>query len=168
MLGKAMKHACALALGVLLLASGCGRVSYTHPVVAEGNGLRVVERSSESKSSQGKPLSGAKIGLPTKSLIQRVEYAIDIKTPLNAIPVMFLRAHDSAGSDLRLNGAHLHELDKRSAGSLDGDRYTFYLDAAKGLPLEFDVITPAGTVLGHEKIEYRVVSRGHIWVVEGT
>ena len=163
-----MKHAFALALSILLLASGCSRVSYMHPVVSERNGLRVVERSSESKSSEGKPLSGAKLGLPTKSGIQRTEYAIEINTPLNAIPVMFLRARDSAGNDLRLNGAHLCELDKRSAGYLDGDRYTFYLDAAKGAPLEFDVITPTGGVLGHEKLEYKLVSRGHIWVLEGT
>ena len=165
--GRKMKFIVSIAVGVLLFTTGCGWVRYMHPVVAERNGVRVIDRSRDSTSSQGKPLSGAKIGLPTKSVITRGDYTIEIRTPINPLPVMFLRAHSSKGDELRLKGAHLHELDNRSGGWLEGDRYTFYLDAAKGAPLQFEVVTPTSALLGREKVEYEMISRGRIWTFDG-
>jgi hypothetical protein len=168
-LGKTMNSGFPFALFAILFTTGCGWVPYTHPVVAERNGVEVVERSREFKSPHGEAVSRAMTGLPIKSVIKRAGYIIEIRTPVNAPapPVMFLRASSIAGDELYLKGNHLYGLDKRSGGWISGDRYTFYLGDAKGRPLVLEVITPAGSVIGQERIEYDVEIRKRVWVFDG-
>jgi hypothetical protein len=135
-------------------------------VVAESATLKVIERSTESNDSQGKPLSGRKIGLPTKSILTGSSYVVTVSTPVNSTAVVFLRADDNNMKTLDLRGAHLRQLEKKSGMGLEGYRYSFIVDEATGDSMEFDVVTEQGAVLGHEKIKYDVVSRGYVWVIE--
>jgi hypothetical protein len=143
-----------------------GLISYKHIVVDENSKLKVTERSTESNDSQGKPLFWRKIGLPTKSTLTGSDYIVIADTPVNSMPVVFLKADDKQKKMLDLRGAHFRALDKKSAMGLDGYRYSFIIDEANGDPMEFDIVSEQGVVLGHEKIKYRVVSRGYAWAID--
>jgi hypothetical protein len=134
-------------------------IRYKHAVVEESSKVKVVERSTESNDSQGKPLSARKIGLPTKSILTERGYTVTIYTPVNSMPVVFLGAVDGKGNTLDLQGALLDEIKWK----FETGRYTFSLDKAAGGPMEFDVVSKQGVVLGHEKVKYAVVSRGYVW-----
>jgi len=163
-----MKSRLILALGCAIFASGCQPVliRYKHVVVAESATLKITERSSESNDSQGKPLSAAKTGLPTKSVLTGTGYVVTISTPVNASAVVFLRADDDKKNPLDIRGAHLRPLERKSGMGLEGFRYSFLVDEASGNLMEFDVVTDQGVVIGHEKIRYDVVSRGYVWVID--
>ena len=152
---------------IALLLSGCAPtlIRYKHVVVTESATVKVLERSSESNDSQGKPLSGQIIGLPTKSVLTGSNYIVTIFTPVNSSAVVFLRADDHNMKALDLRGAHLRQLEKKSGMGLQGYRYSFIVDEANGGSMEFDVVSEQGSVLGHENIKYDVVSRGYVWVI---
>jgi hypothetical protein len=148
-----------------LIACGCSveLIRYKHVVVEESSKVKVVERSTESNDSQGKPLSAPKIGLPTRSILTDKDFTVTIYTPVNSMPVAFLRADDERGNSLDLKGAFLERLDSKTGMGIKGYRYTFIVEKAAGDPMEFDVVSRQGVVLGHEKIGYAVTSRGYVW-----
>ena len=148
--------------------SGCSPVliRYKHVVVVESATVTVIERSAESNDSRGKPLSGRKIGLPTKSILTERGYVVTILTPMNSAPVVFLEAEDQNKKALDLRGAHMNLLGKKFATGPEGFCYSFNVKEAAGDSMEFDVVTEQGVILGHEQIKYYVVSRGYIWVID--
>ncbi|MEZ5414193.1 MAG: hypothetical protein R3F03_07755 [Opitutaceae bacterium] len=150
------------------LLSGCAPklFRYMHVVVKESPALKVVERSTESNDTQGKPLSGRKIGLPTKSVLTRSDYTIVVSTRLNYAAVVFLRVESVKRKVARLNGPHLRAIEERSGMGLEGYGYSFLVAQAQGAPLEFDVLSDDGSIIGHEKIIYSVVSRGYQWAID--
>ncbi|MGD1089978.1 MAG: hypothetical protein ABR955_14835, partial [Verrucomicrobiota bacterium] len=152
-----------ISIGVCIFSLGLFR--YKHVVVDESSKLKVTERSTESNDSQGKPLFGRMIGLPTKSILTGNGYVVTVSTPVNSIPVVFLKAYDKQRKVLDLRGAHFRVLETSAMG-LEGYRYSFIVDEANGAPMEFDVVSEQGVVLGHEKIRYHVVSRGYTWTIE--
>ena len=160
------KAALALFLGASLFG-GCvpHLFRYMHVVLHESPTLKVVKRSTESNDTQGKPLSGRRVGLPTKSVLTRPDYTIVISTQLNSGPSVFLKS-EGRKQVVRLSGAHLREMGKLSVMGPEGHSYAFIVDEARGAPLEFDVISKDGSVVGHEKIGYDVVSRGYQWEVD--
>jgi len=158
-------------LGLVIIAVGVwisslGLIRYKHVVVDESSQLKVTERSTESNDSQGKPLSWRRIGLPTKSILTGSGYIVIVDTPVNSMPVVFLKANDEQKKLLNLRGAHFRVLDKTSAMGPEGYRYSFIVDEANGDPMEFDVVSAQGVIFGHEKIRYHVVSRGYAWAID--
>jgi len=136
-------------------------IHYKHVVVKESPKLKVVERSTESNSSDGSPLSNPKIGLPIKSLLSTSDYIIEIYTPINSIPVVFLKCADAQQQELELRGANLLKLDP-----INDYHYSFIVDEAAGKPLDFIVITNDGRLIGHEKVVYELISRGYVWAID--
>ena len=165
---RKMKSRLFIAVACAVFVCGCEPVlmRYEHPVVTESATLKVIERSTESNDLHGKPLSGRKIGLPIKSILTGRGYVVTVFTPMNFMPMVFLKADDEKKKALDLRGAHLRQLKKESRMSLDGYRYSFILDEATGDSIEFDIVTDQGVVLGHEKIKYDVISRGYVWVID--
>jgi hypothetical protein len=141
-------------------------IRYKHVVVHESATIKTTERSTESNDSQGRPLSASKTGLPTKSILSGRGYVVIIRAPVNTEPVVFLRATDEMNNALKIQGSHLLEIEKTSALGLEGYNYSFLVREARGAPIEFEVIAKDGAILGHEKIEYDVVSRGYVWVID--
>ena len=166
--GQNMKRCLLIAIVALMLVCGCRPVliRYKHVVVAESAKLKVTERSAESNDSQGKPLSKPRIGLPTKSILTGNGYVVTVYTPVNSLPVVFLKASDERQKVLALRGAHLRQLEKRSGLGIEGYSHSFIVDEANGAPMEFDVLAEQGTVLSHEKIVYDVISRGYVWAID--
>jgi len=153
---------------VVVLLSRCGPtlVNYEHLVVDENSKLEVIERSTASNSSQGDPLSGQKTDLPTKCILKGNGYVVTIDIPTNPFPVVFLRIVNENEEELSIRGAYLRDLDESSGAGIDGFQYSFIVDDADGDAIEFDVLGEQGVVLGHEKISYKVVSRGFAWAID--
>ncbi len=163
-----MKRLLIAATAGLLLCACTRLVRYHHLVVTGSAGLEVTERSNVSNDSQGNPLSAAKIGLPTKSIVRGKGYTVTIHTPSNATPVVFLKVDGGKSNRaLSLRGAFLGPLEGNSAMGLEGYQYYFMVDEAAGRPIAFDVLTPRGGLLGKESLRYKLTSRGHVWVTEG-
>lgn len=163
-----MKPRLFIAVACSVLLCGCAPVliRYKHVVVVESATLKVVERSTESNDSQGRPLSGRKIGLPAKSILSGNGYVVTILTPANSSRAVFLTAVDPNKRELSLRGAHLCRLAKKSGLGPDACGYAFLVEEAAGNPMDFDVVTAEGIILGHEKIEYDVISRGYVWIID--
>jgi hypothetical protein len=162
-----MKSRLYLTVALVVVACGCWRrIDYKHVVVAESDALKVQERSTNSTSSQGEPLSRPRVGLPTLSVLTRTNYTVVINTPVNAVAVVFLRVESNDKSELHLRGPHLFELERTSGAALEGYRSSFLVSQAKGAPIEFDVVRQDGVVIGRESIKYQLVSRGYIWAVD--
>src|SRR5580704_14481750 len=81
-----------IAISVLFFSFGL--ISYKHVVVDENSNLKVTEQSTEANDSQGKPLFWGKIRLPTKSVLTESGYIVIVGTPVNSMPVVFLKADD--------------------------------------------------------------------------
>jgi hypothetical protein len=141
-------------------------MSYHHVCFLEKDGLEVLQRSIISLDSQGKPLLFAKVGLPTKARVNRPSYTIFIDAPLNNIPVVFLKVSAPNNNGVHLDGENLKTISETSAADLDGYRYTFEVERAKGRPMTFTVKDAAGNTLGAERLEYTVQSRGIAYGVE--
>jgi hypothetical protein len=143
-------------------------MSYHHVCFLEGNGLEVVQLSTASLDSQGKPLLFAKVGLPTKARLNRSSYVILIDVPLNPMPVVFLKISTVNDKKLHIDGENLRLISESSGMGLDGYQYTFDVEQAAGRPLAFTVKDAAGDTLGTETLKYSVRSRGVAYGVEGT
>lgn len=163
-----MKRRLLLAVACTALACGCAPAlsRYKHVVVAESAKVKVLEWSTESNDSQGRPLSSKKIGLPTKSVLTTSGYVVTVLTPVNPTAVVFLKAEDENQKALVLRGAHMRQIEENSGMGLEGYRYSFIVGEATENSIDFDVVTEQGAVLGHEKVRYEVVSRGYVWVVD--
>lgn len=163
-----MKLRLFIAISCSVFLCGCAPVliRYKHVIVSESATLKVVERSTESNDAQGKPLSGRKIGLPTRSALTGNGYVVTILTPMNSAPMLFLKVEDQNRKALDLRGAHLHLFGGKFATGSESPSYFFNLKEAAKDSIEFDVITGQGVILGHEKIKYDVVSRGYVWAID--
>ena len=153
-----------VALTILLFGCQFKLYRYKHVVVAENSGLEVIERSTESNSSQGKPLSWQRTDLPLKSILREQDFVVTVYTPMNPTPEIYFEAETKDEESLDLRGAHLRALTKTRS---DGHHYYFVLNDANGDPIEFDVVDENDAVLGHVKITYKVVSRGYEWILDG-
>lgn len=158
-----------LLVSSLLLGGGCApRLSrYEHVVVQPSARLAILTRSSDSTDTQGKPLRGAKIGLPITSSLSSPSYAVGIHAPLQHQPLIFLRAEDAAKKPLQLRGANIRELEAH-AGLRVTEGYTHAFDvtgSGRG-QIDLEVVSGDGQVLGREMIGYDVVTRGYRWGVD--
>ena len=154
----------------LVTQAACGPyvISYRHPCFDEKQGLRVYERSTISRDSQGKRLLFARVGLPIRAKLDRPGYQISVDTPLNPNPVVFLKAVAPDGKRLALEGRNVVPLYPKSGAELEGYQYSFLVDAAKGAPLAIVIRDSAGRVLGSERLSYVLRSRGLAYGIEGT
>lgn len=147
---------------VLILTACTPRdFSYTHAVLQDVDGLRVLERSTSSLDSQGRELQFPVVGLPIRSELRRPHYVIEFHTPLQTRPLMFFTATSASGEQLVVAGPTIHRVAPGSAEELEGHFYSFYFQETKSLFVEFTVSDAGGNVLGAEKLRYSVVSRGH-------
>jgi hypothetical protein len=133
------------------------KTTYRHLVFSENPAIQVLERSNTvEKNSKGKPLKGLVTGLPVRSRLVRPTYSIEISTPINAEPVVFLRLENK---ELLLEGAHLKPI--------QGDfQYSFLVTEAKGAPLQLVIIDRTGNKVGTESLSYTLISRGHTWSID--
>jgi hypothetical protein len=167
-----MHRISSLAVGCLLMFTGCAPyvISYKHVHFKESDRLRVIERSSSSPDSQGKPVHWAKIGLSTKVQVSGNDYLLDIGIPINALPVVFLNVHDLHGKALMLSGPHIIELKETSGAFLDGYRFSFLVQEASEQPERALIVTikdGSGAILGNEVLPYEIRSRGFVYGIEG-
>jgi hypothetical protein len=142
--------------------------SYRHVCFREAKGLEVLERSATSLDSQDKPLLFAKVGLPTKARLTRPLYTVAIDTPLNDIPVVFMKISTLTEKQIHIDGVNLNRISVASAMGSEGYQYSFDVERAAGRPLAFTVMDAAGNTLGTETVEYTIQSRGVAYGVEGT
>ncbi len=156
----------ALILGVVLcmLLGACSPfvMSYDHVCFEEANGLVILERSASSTDSQGKPLRFAKTRLPLKAQLRRDDYLVEIDTPANPMPVVFLNVRTLRGERLKLRGGNIHLV----YPTVNDYSHSFHVHEACGEPLTFEVLDSSGRVLGHERLEYRVRTRGFSYGIE--
>ena len=139
---------------------------YRHACFEEKNGLRVYERSATSTDTQGKKLTLARVGLPIKARVSRSAYELSIDTPLNYMPVVFLKALTPDGRQLIVEGPHVIVLDPGSGSAIEGYQYSFLVEEAQGAPLQITVRDSSGHILGSEVLQYIVRSRGIQYGIE--
>jgi hypothetical protein len=136
-------------------------IVYLHICLEEDGRVKIVERSSESLDSQGKPLLFAKTGLPTRSKIEGVGYTVEIMTPLNATPVMFIKAVSETGQNLVISGTDIMQLDPKSGMARLGHlEYSYKVGDKRSGTVDIDISNLSGQKVGHERMNYTVRSRG--------
>ena len=152
-----------LSLGaVLLMLGGCApyRLEYNHLVLTEVPGLTVLERSTPASTPE-QDLRGARYGLPIRSTLVREAYTLTIYTPLNGeLPMLLMGARSRAGEKLAIQGRAFTTVHPDALVLYPENPFVLRREFAKGVPLEFEVRDSAGTRLGTEKLEYRIVRRG--------
>lgn len=139
-------------------------IRHKHVLIDETATLKVVERSAEKKDINGEPLSAATIDQPVKYIITRLNYVVTIRTPIanTSAPGIRLVAENEKKERLIIRGPHILELPR----GIEWHDYVFSPQKAEGAALEFDVVSEQGEILGHEKINYKLITHGCVTGVE--
>jgi len=149
-------------VSVLLACMGCNmkKITYKHVVFDENASLKVIERSQGvEKSSDGKPLLKQVVGLPIHLQVMKSLYKIDVFTPINAEPVVFLDVLSGGGKVFTLKGAHLQPIKANY-------QYSFLVDGANGAPVQVEILDATGERLGLETLTYKVINRGYTYCLD--
>jgi len=149
----------------VFVAAGCSPyvISYKHVCLAEENGVEILERSTISDDPQGNPLLFAEAQMPLRAVLKRPAYVVQIDTPQNPMPVVFLNARSPEGAVLEIEGAYVRRVHPDAVGYT----HSFYVRETDGKPLEFLIRDGSGQLLGQESLRYEVRSRGIAYGVEG-
>lgn len=147
--------------GLGITACAPALISYKHVCFQESDHVRVMERSTDSTDSQNKPVYFPKIGLPTRLRVTNEKYTIDIFTPINPTPVVFLNAINRNGKKLSLRGNNLVELKNQ----VDKYEYSFFVEDAHGEALTI-LVLDGESILGEEILPYKIRSRGFVVYID--
>lgn len=142
---------------IAMLTSGCilSKVTYKHVVFDENPCLQIVERASGvERNYKGELLKSQKLGLPIRLQLIKPNYKIQIETPINAEPVVFLSISSTDGEVLEIKGHHIKAIDGT-------DEYSFLVKEAKGISLRMEIKNKSGKEVGIEVLPYKIVDRGH-------
>jgi hypothetical protein len=101
----------------VFVAAGCSPyvISYKHVCLAEEKG-RGLERSTISNDPQGNPLLFAEAQMPLTAALKRPAYVVQIHTPQNPMPVVFLSALSPERAVLEIEGAFVRGVHPNAVG----------------------------------------------------
>lgn len=138
--------------------AGCSPyvISYKHVCLAEENGVAILARSTDSNDPQGNPLLFAETHLPLRAVLKRPAYVVQIDTPQNPMPVVFLKARSPEGAALDIVGTYV----RRTHPDAVGYTHSFDVRAADGKPVELQIRDASGQLLGEETLRYEIRVRG--------
>ena len=153
------QRACLPLLFLVAFACGPYLISYKHVCVEESPVLSIIKISESSTTPNGAPLHSPKIGLPLEARIDRPDYRILIHTPMNPEPVVFLDAQTRSGAVVSITGPNLIRIHNNF-------QYSFLVGPAKGSPMSLSIYDSQGKLLGTERVNYRVKSRGFTYGIE--
>ncbi len=153
---------------LILLFIGCAPyiTSYKHVFFEENERVKVYDRSTNYHDSQEQPLYFAKTDLPVKTIVKHDNYTIFIDTPVNSLPVVFLKITGKNSKELILKGPHLIATAKNSNGYKEGYKYSFLINDSRGKPLKLSVQDLKGKILDSETSQYKIKSRGTTMGIE--
>lgn len=144
-----------------LLALGCAKkITYQHVVFDEKPNLQVLEKSFDTvKRSNGQPVKNQISGLPVHLRLTRENYSIDILTPTNIEPVVFIAVASSENKHLQIVGPHIK--------AIEGDHpYSFLVREAKSDPLHVEIMDQTGSRVGIEDLPFKLVTRCSFYVID--
>jgi len=146
----------------LSINTGClwTKITYKHVIFDKKEAFSIVDTSRTiEKNSNGEPLKNQIIGLPIHLQLTRSLYILDIFTPINAEPVVFINITSIKQKKLSLSGPYIMFINSAY-------KFSFLVQEAKGRPIQLEIRDAKGGKVGLETFSYKVIDRGYTYSLD--